>query len=170
MNLMKVGETKVEFRFFFSVQILSLVCVTLTLAEPPSSSYGPPPPPSSSYGAPNIGLSAGVGSGYQAVGSGYQESEGANLDPQLLHKIEEILLDEENQKSSRTSSIHWFLFGNAVCEQSIITKLNYFVENLGGFSGSLSSSYGPPSSSYGPPPAGHHERVVGMYIVNGLLI
>lgn len=79
---------------------MSLVCVSLTLAEPPSSSYGPPAP-SSSYGAPSIGLSSGQGSGYHAVGSGYQESEGANLDPQLLHKIEEILLDEENQKSSR---------------------------------------------------------------------
>lgn len=160
---------KLKWNFFiFSVQILSLVCVTLTLAEPPSSSYGPPPPPSSSYGAPSVGLSAGQGSGYQAVGSGYQESEGANLDPQLLHKIEEILLDEENQKSSRTSSIH--LNENDDHDHSITTKLNSFVENLGGFSGSLSSSYGPPSSSYGPPPAGHHERVVGTYIVNRLLI
>lgn len=79
---------------------MSLVCVSLTLAEPPSS-YGPPPAPSSSYGAPSIGLSAGSGSGYHAVGGGYQESEGANLDASLLHKIEEILLDEENQKSSR---------------------------------------------------------------------
>lgn len=87
---------------FFFLQILSLVCVSLTLAEPPSSSYGPPPAPSSSYGAPNIGLSTGQGGGYHAVGSGYQESEGASLDPQLLHKIEEILLDEENHKSSRT--------------------------------------------------------------------
>lgn len=118
---MKVGETKVEF-LFFSRQILSLVCVTLTLAEPPSSSYGPPPPPSSSYGPPGIGLSTGQGSGYQAVGSGYQESEGANLDPQLLHKIEEILLDEENQKSSRTSSI---LF-NVDYEHMITTNRNLF--------------------------------------------
>lgn len=84
------------------MQILSLVCVSLTLAEPPSSYL--PPIPSSSYGAPSGGghglLSSGQGSGYQAVGSGYQESEGANLDPSLLHKIEEILLDQENQVAS----------------------------------------------------------------------
>lgn len=48
-------------------------------------------------------LLAGHGSGYQAVGSGYQESEGANLDPSLLHKIEEILLDQENQIAAASS-------------------------------------------------------------------
>lgn len=79
------------------LQILSLVCVSLTLAEPPSSYL----PPSSTYGAPSgSGLLAGQGNGYQAVGSGFQESEGANLDPSLLQKIEEILLDQENQAAS----------------------------------------------------------------------
>lgn len=88
--------------FLFILQILSLVCVSLTLAEPPSSYL--PPIPSGSYGAPSGGLlSSGHGSGYQAVGSGYQESEGANLDPSLLHKIEEILLDQENQVASSSS-------------------------------------------------------------------
>lgn len=93
------------FVFLFHLQILSLVCVTLTLAEPPTN-YLPPQPsssygaPSSSYSAPGSDFSVGSGNGYHAVGSGYQESEGANLDPQLLHKIEEILLDEENHKSS----------------------------------------------------------------------
>lgn len=84
----------------FILQILSLVCVSLTLAEPPSSYL--PPIPSSSYGAPS-GLLSGHGGGYQAVGSGYQESEGANLDPSLLHKIEEILLDQENQVAAASS-------------------------------------------------------------------
>lgn len=77
---------------------MSLVCVGLTLAEPPTSYL--PPQPSGSYGVPSSDLSIGQGNGYHAVGSGYQESEGANLDPQLLHKIEEILLDQENQKGS----------------------------------------------------------------------
>lgn len=94
--------------FIVYLQILSLVFVSLTLAEPPSSYL--PPIPSGSYGAPSGGggghhggLLAGQGSGYQAVGSGYQESEGANLDPSLLHKIEEILLDQENQVASASS-------------------------------------------------------------------
>lgn len=95
--------------------------MTLTLAEPPvnylppqpSSSYGAPSSsysvPSSSYSAPASGPAdflAGSGNGYHAVGSGYSESEGANLDPQLLHKIEEILLDEENHKSSGRMYLH----------------------------------------------------------------
>lgn len=50
--------------------------------------------PPSSYLPPHISSS---GQGYHAIGSGYQDSEGANLDPQLLHKIKEILLDQENQ-------------------------------------------------------------------------
>lgn len=44
----------------------------------------------------------GSGQGYHAIGSGYQESEGANLDPQLLHKIKEILLDQENLLDQET--------------------------------------------------------------------
>lgn len=77
------------------------------LPPQPSSSYGAPSSsysvPSSSYSAPASGPAeflSGSGNGYHAVGSGYSENEGANLDPQLLHKIEEILLDEENHKSS----------------------------------------------------------------------
>lgn len=73
----------------------------MTIAEPPSSYL---PPPSGSYGAPSSGLFAGQGNGYQAVGSGYSESEGAHLDPSLLQKIEEILLDQENQIASSHSS------------------------------------------------------------------
>lgn len=105
---MKVGEIQAFFCLFsIHLQILSLVCVSLTLAEPPSS-YLPPSSsygaPSSSYGAPGNGLLAGHGGGYQAVGSGYQESEGAYLDPSLLQKIEEILLDQENQGGSSHGS------------------------------------------------------------------
>lgn len=82
---------------------MSLVCAGLTLAEPPSSYL---PPPSGSYGPPSSSLFAGQGSGYQAVGSGFQESEGIHLDPQLLQKIEEILLDQENQVVSSHGSSH----------------------------------------------------------------
>lgn len=116
---MKVGEIHARFFFFYSfssLQILSLVCVGLTLAEPPSS-YLPPPSgsysaPSGSYGAPSIGggLLSGSGGGYHAVGSGYQESEGANLDPSLLHKIEEILLDQENQIGSSSHGREYYYF------------------------------------------------------------
>lgn len=106
--------------FYFHLQILSLVCVGLTLAEPPTSYL--PPQVSTSYGPPASGLAIGHGNGYHAVGSGYQESEGAHLDPQLLHKIEQILLDEENHHKGgreyliisykhfvlRTKSINWY--------------------------------------------------------------
>lgn len=85
--------------YSFHFQILSFACIALTVAEPPSSYL--PPQPSSSYGAPSHSdLLAGAGQGYHAVGAGYQENEGANLDPQLLHKIKEILLDQENQAAS----------------------------------------------------------------------
>lgn len=88
--------------FFYRFQILSFACIALTVAEPPSSYL----PPSSVYGAPSTDLLAGSGHGYHAVGSGYQESEGSNLDPQLLHKIKEILLDQENQVASYHSHGH----------------------------------------------------------------
>lgn len=61
-----------------------------------------PPRVSSSYLPPSSGgsLLSGLGSGYHAVGSGYQESEGANIDPSLLNKIGQILMEEENKIAS----------------------------------------------------------------------
>lgn len=137
--------------------MLVILSVGIVCAEPPPSSYLPPTssylPPSSSYGAPSFGgggggslLSSGSGGGYTAVNSGYQESEGTFLDPHLLHKIEEILLDQENQASSHGGHGH------------------------GGLS-VPQSSYGPPSSGYLPPPSSSYgvpsaPRVVGVHLGN----
>lgn len=98
----KLSNTELEcFSLFFSLQILSFVFIGLTIAEPPVSSYLPPRV-SSSYLPPSSGgsLLSGLGSGYHAVGSGYQESEGANIDPSLLNKIGQILMEEENKIAS----------------------------------------------------------------------
>lgn len=111
-------------------QLLVALSVSVAFAEPPVSSYLPP-----SIGG---GISLGSGSGFTAVNSGYQESEGANIDAQLLHKIEEILLDQENQASSTRDSP----FGLSA----------------------PSSIYGvPPSQSYGPP-SHHSDRVLGVHL------
>lgn len=64
-------------------KVLSLLCFGLVVAELPV--------PSGSYGTPlhSGGSSHGsFGGGYQAVSGGFQESEGAQIDSQLLHKIE----------------------------------------------------------------------------------
>lgn len=132
----------IQFLFFCRFQILSVfgVCSTLVLAEPPvhrpSSSYLPPSnsylPPSHHSGGSSFGggssLLSGSGSGYHAVGSGFSESEGFNIDQQLLHKIEEILLDQENQAASHHHGHHGGHGGHS------------------GHGGSLSNSYLPPST------------------------
>lgn len=81
--------------FWFILQSLVLLCAAVW-AEPPTNSYLPPLSGGHSHHV-SSGLSLGLGSGYHAVSGGFQESEGAHLDPQLLRKIEEILLAQENQ-------------------------------------------------------------------------
>lgn len=87
------------------------------------------------------GGSSGGGGGYRAVSSGFQTSEGQNVDAQLLEQIRQILLKEESQSSSGSSSGY---SGGA-------PSSSY---------GAPSSSYGVPSSSYGVP--GGSSRVVGI--------
>lgn len=74
------------------------------------------------------------GGPYTSVPIGYSESEGYNVDPQLLYKIKKILLSEEikNQESGFGSSGHGH--------------------------GHVSSHYGPPAPVYGVP----QQRVVGI--------
>lgn len=104
-------------------QIVAFVLCGSAFGEPPSSLYGPPSPPASYLPAHHSSdLSAARhSSGYQAIGGGWQESEGANLDSSLLHKIEEILLDEENKVASSNGKF-WAkkrhsikLLGNLFC-------------------------------------------------------
>lgn len=132
--------------------MLVILSVGIVCAEPPTSSYLPP---SSSYGTPSFGgggggslLTSGSGGGYTAINSGYQESEGSFLDQHLLHKIEEILLDQENQVSSHGGHGHG---GHSAPQSSY---------------GPPSSGYLPPSSSYGVPSASA-PRVVGVQLGNG---
>lgn len=111
-----------------------MILFGIVCAEPPTNSYLPP-------------LASGSGAGYSAVNSGYQDSEGIYLDPHLLHKIEEILLDQENQASSHGGHGH------------------------GGLSVPQSSYGPPPSSSYLPPttygvPSFGSSRVVGVRLGN----
>lgn len=122
--------------------------VSLACAEPPVSSYLPPSIGHGRHGGHvghgGDGISFGSGSGFTAVNSGYQESEGANIDPQLLHKIEEILVDQENQASSHGSG-----FGLSAPSSSY---------------GAPSNSYLPPSQSYGPPSHRSGSRVIGVQL------
>lgn len=85
------------------------MCAVVAMAEPPVGGGYPNRRPQSSYLPPSHshshhhsggGLSAGLGSGYRAVSGGFQENEGQHVDPQLLRKIEEILLIQENSQSS----------------------------------------------------------------------
>lgn len=111
--------------------------LTTSLAEPPSHSYGAPAVSSGYSYEPHVS----AGTDYVEQHVGHQPSEGLNLDPHLLHKIEQILIQHENSGSNRIISIP-----------------------------SISHSYGPPSHSYGPPshsygPPSHwsaSSRVVGI--------
>lgn len=120
------------------MQILVILSVGIVCAELPAPTYGVP----SFGGGGGGGLIAGSGGGYTAVNSGYQESEGTFLDPHLLHKIEEILLDQENQISSHGTHVPQSSYGPPP-----------------------SSSYLPPSSSYGVPSISA-QRVVGVHLGN----
>ncbi|KAJ0174936.1 hypothetical protein K1T71_009077 [Dendrolimus kikuchii] len=116
------------------VACIALALVACARAEPPSG-Y--------SYNRPSGGISGGISGGligggpYRAVSSGYQTSEGQNVDPQLLEQVRQILLKEEASSSSGFSG------GISAPSSSY---------------GAPSSSYGVPSSSYGVPSA----RVVGL--------
>nr|AET71142.1 cuticular protein glycine-rich 20 [Antheraea yamamai] len=104
------------------VACIALALVACVYAEPPSG-YN--------YNRPSGGISGGISGGligggpYRAVSSGYQTSEGQNVDPQLLEQVRQILLKEEASSSSGFS---------------------------GGIS-APSSSYGVPSTSCGVPSA-----------------
>lgn len=133
-------------------QIILFVCIGFGITEPPPSYL--PPRLSSSYGAPDINLLAGSGQGYHAIGSGYQESEGANLDPQLLQKIKEILLDQENLVTSHGH-------GHGTLALYLVTFWIIYFNNIYSFdigiASTLSPVYGPPIPLYGVP----SSRVVG---------
>ncbi|VEN33603.1 unnamed protein product, partial [Callosobruchus maculatus] len=123
----------------FSV-VLALALAALASAEPPSGySYNRPSGGGGGGYSGGGGLSGG-GGGYQAVSSGYQTSEGASVDPQLLEQVRQILLREEQSSSSSGG---------------------------GGGGGGISSSYGAPSQQYGAPSPqygvpSYQQRVVGI--------
>lgn len=105
-------------------------------AEPPSGySYSRPSGGGISFGTSGGGFGiGGGGGGYTAVSSGYQTSEGQNVDPQLLEQVKQILLKEEQSSGGGHGG--------------------------GGGGGYPSSTYGVPSSSYGVP--SYQTRVVGI--------
>lgn len=79
------------------------------------------------------------GGNYEQVAIGGNSNEGLNVDPQLLEKIKQILLNEESKAGAGGIG--------------------------GGFGGQPSSQYGAPQPQYGPPPQAA-ARVVGIYLEN----
>lgn len=87
---------------------------TLVVAEPPSpysynrpssgfggSSFGGSSFGGSSFGGSSFGGSSfGGGHGGGHSSGGFQSNEGANVDPQLLEQVRQILLREESQSGS----------------------------------------------------------------------
>ncbi|XP_063539740.1 pro-resilin [Cydia strobilella] len=131
------------------VACIALALVAAIRAEAPLSgggyNYNRPSGGSGFGGGFSGGLSGGGlsgGGGYRAVSSGYQTSEGQNVDQQLLEQVRQILLKEESSASSGSISGG---FGASAPSSSY---------------GAPSSSYGAPSSSYGAPASG--GRVVGI--------
>ncbi|XP_060804473.1 pro-resilin [Amyelois transitella] len=133
-----------------------VACIALALvsvhAEPPSGyNYNRP-----SSGGFSGGFSGGLsgGGGYRAVSSGFQTSEGQNVDPQLLEQVRQILLKEESQSSSGSG------FGGGFGGHSSGPSSSYGAPAPFSSYGAPapSSSYGAPSTSYGAPSA----RVVGI--------
>ncbi|XP_026741250.1 putative glycine-rich cell wall structural protein 1 [Trichoplusia ni] len=125
------------------VACIALALVACASAEPPSG-YNYNRPSGGGGGGFHGGSGGGLsgGGGYQAVSTGYQTSEGQNVDPQLLEQIRSILLKEEASSGSGFGGGHGGQGGGA-------PSSSYGVP---------SSSYGAPSSSYGVPSA----RVVGI--------
>lgn len=127
------------------LQCIALALVACVHAEPPSGyNYNRP-----SGGGYSGGQSGGISGGgaYQAVSSGYQTSEGQNVDAQLLEQVRQILLKEEASSGSGSG------FGGG--------------QGGGHGGGAPSSSYGAPSSSYGAPSTSYgvpSARVVGLQL------
>lgn len=124
----------------FVRQCIALALVAVARAEPPSG-YSYNRPSGGHSGGFSGGFSGGLSGGgpLRPVSSGYQTSEGQQVDPQLLEQVRQILLKEEASSGSGGHGGH------------------------GGISssyGAPSSSYGVPSSSYGVP--GYSSRVVGI--------
>lgn len=90
--------------------------VTLVVAEPPSpyqynrpsggfGSSGSSGFGSSGFGGSSFGGSSFGGSSFGGGGGGgYDSNEGANVDPQLLEQVRQILLREESQSSASAPS------------------------------------------------------------------
>ncbi|CAH2087705.1 unnamed protein product [Euphydryas editha] len=119
------------------VACIALALVVCASAEAPSG-YNYNRPSGGISGGFSSGLSGG-GGGYRAVSSGYQTSEGQNVDAQLLDQVRQILLKEEASVSSSSSG---------------------YLSAPSSSYGAPSSSYGVPSTSYGVPNGG--GRVVGI--------
>ncbi|CAH4020796.1 pro-resilin [Pieris brassicae] len=118
------------------VACIALALVACASAEAPGGyNYNRP----SGGGGFHGGSGLSGGGSYRAVSSGYQTSEGQNVDAGLLEQIRQILLKEEASSGSASG------FGGSAPSSSY---------------GVPSSSYGVPSSSYGVPHGG--GRVVGI--------
>lgn len=97
---------------------------------------------SSGGGFSSGGSAFGGSSNYVQEQIGPNTNEGQNIDPQLLDKIRNILLQEESKAGSGSQG------------------------GFGGFGGQgPQSSYGPPKPQYGPPSVGG-QRVVGIILEN----
>ncbi len=126
---------------------MALALASVAKCEPPSgynyrqpTSFGGVSSAGNSFGA-NRGSFSGSngfssGGNYQQVPIGGQTYEGQNVDPQLLEKVKQILLNEESKSSAGSGSIS-----------------------------SPSSQYGAPQQQYGPP-AQLPARVVGIVLEN----
>ncbi|XP_045501240.1 keratin, type I cytoskeletal 9 [Colias croceus] len=119
------------------VACIAVALVACASAEPPSG-YNYNRPSGGGGGGFHGGSGLSGGGSYRAVSSGYQTSEGQNVDAALLEQIRQILLKEESSSSSSGIGIS-------------APSSSYGVP---------SSSYGVPSSSYGVPHGG--GRVVGI--------
>lgn len=114
--------------------------------EPPSSGYNYRPQSGGGVSAGGSSFGGGFSSGggiasggnYEQEAIGQSTFEGQQVDPQLLEKIRQILLNEESKVGA----------GGA-----------------GGFGGQPSSQYGAPQPQYGPPQQSQ-ARVVGIILEN----
>mgnify|MGYP007092101447 CR=1 FL=1 len=141
--------------------------VSSTIAEPPSYSYGPPSiSPGYSYEPHQAGTE------YIEQHVGHQTSEGLNLDSNLLHKIEQILIQQENSGKGAINGpsvaygvpqdtygppIHWKPSTNVVgiyfdhLRQSIPVAQYLGIDKIisTGYASKPTSTYGVPSVSQG---------------------
>lgn len=125
-----------EGKLSFIPQVLFAACVSCSLAELPAN-YGLPDASTGYSYHHQAEIPQSSHSEYIEQHVGHQTSEGLNLDPNLLHKIKEILVQHENSGSNSGS---------------------YLVSN---------PSDGAPQLSYGPPShwsSGSSSRVIGIEI------